>query len=97
MLLEVPRPIVDEADDPDPGGKRALVTTLPPPSLQLVAAGQEGCPRLAHEIGDEDDESARDGDQGGFKLTKQSATWPPPSASGQATNRVNLVHDSLEA
>lgn len=68
MLLQAPSAIVEEGGDPDPEGRFALAALGSPAGLEPVAAGEDGGPRFAEEVGDEDDECALDGDQGWFEL-----------------------------
>lgn len=68
VLLEGPGPRVDEAEDGDAQGRLALAALLAPSRQVLVSPGEAGGPGLAGEVGDEDDEGARDGDCGGFEL-----------------------------
>lgn len=74
VLLERPGPRVDDEEGADPErGLRPLPaaaasSSRPPSRLVVVAAGEEVGPCLACEVGNEDDEGARDADGGGFEL-----------------------------
>ena len=57
VLLEVPPPIVEEGNGPDPLA-----------GLEAVTAREDSGPRLAKEVGDKDDKGALDGDEGWFTL-----------------------------
>ena len=54
--------MVEERDDPDPSGRFALATSLPPSSLESITTGEKVGPCFADKVGDEDEKSALDGD-----------------------------------
>ena len=68
MLFQIPRPVVEEGDEPDPSWGLSLASSLPPSSLEFIAAGEEVGPCLADKVGNEDDKGSRDGDGSRFKL-----------------------------
>lgn len=68
VLLQGPRPRVDEADDLDPQGRLSLAALLPPSSLILVSTGETGGPGFAGKVCDEDDKGSRDDNRGWFEL-----------------------------
>lgn len=74
MLLQVPGPRVDEGPERNPERDLPLATALSPPSGKFVATWKECSPGVADEVGDEDDESATDGDLGRFELAEANVS-----------------------
>lgn len=95
MFLESPWTRVDEFDNVDPHGKLPLTILVSPTCFDVVSTGQSKSPKLAEEVGDDDDEGALDRDLGGFELGQISAEIE--LAGTNSTHRIDLVHDSLES
>lgn len=68
MLLQAPRPRVDEFDEFDPSRKLSLTILFPPGSFEFITTGEDSGPCFACKITDENDEGSRDGDTGRFEL-----------------------------
>lgn len=97
VLFQIPRPIVKKGDDRDPPWKFALAASLPPSSLVAISTREKGGPRFTNKVGDEDDESALNCDQGRFKLDKGSMTLGTKTIGAHVlAHRVDLAHDGLE-
>jgi hypothetical protein len=96
VLLQCPRPIVDELENTDVKGKLTLASLCPPSSLELVSAGKELGPGSANKVRNENNESSLDGNCGGFELHMNpsvEALW----LHYARTYHVDLVHNRLEA
>lgn len=68
MLLKVPGSGVDEGGNGNPQRRFSLAAPCLPSSLQLITAREECSPGIADEVGDEDDEGARDCGSSWFEL-----------------------------
>lgn len=73
MLFQIPRPVIEKGDDPDPSGRFPLATSLPPSRFESIASGKKGGPCFAEKVGDDDDKSALNSDKSRFKLDERSA------------------------
>jgi hypothetical protein len=69
MLLQTPRPIVEELENPYLQWQVALATIGSPFRFEFVAAGKGSGPSIADKVGYKDDKGTLDGNRGGFKLS----------------------------
>lgn len=68
VLLERPRPWVDELEEPDLEWEFTLASVGPPPGFELVSSGKEGGPGNAKKVREEDDEGSLNSDHCWFEL-----------------------------
>lgn len=68
VLLEVPRPGIEEAHDADSSRQITLTAPSSPSKLLMITSREHGGPGFADEIGDEDDEGAGNADARRFEL-----------------------------
>lgn len=68
VLLQTPRPIVENLESSNPPRQFPLAPFGPPAGLVSITAGKEFGPSISHKVSDQDDECSLNGDQSRFEL-----------------------------
>ena len=68
MFFQRPWAVVEEGNDLDPAWSRARAALGPPSCFELVSAREDPGPCISKEVGNQDDECARDRDERWFEL-----------------------------